>query len=104
MQGNPFNPNLGDIKGALQSYEKARTIRRKLLEVEPDSLQAQSDLVYNLEKYADIQSKGGDYSKGETNYDEALACCERKPYLHQWIISTWILNTTYCALILFFEN
>ena len=26
-------------------------------------------------------------------------CCGRTPYLHQWIISRWIVITTYCALI-----
>lgn len=76
VQGNPFNPNIGDIKGAIESYEKARAIRRKLLEIAPGSLQAQSDLAYNLEKSADIQSNGGDYPQGKSNYDEALALRE----------------------------
>jgi len=77
VQGNPFNPNTGDVKGAVQSYEKAQAIRRRLLASEPDSLAAQSDLAYNLEKYADIQSKSGDYSQGEVNYDEALVLREK---------------------------
>ncbi len=77
VQGNPHNPNVGDIKGALQSYEKALPIRRKLLETEPENVAAQSDLANNLQLIADIQTNGGDYAQAAGFYEEALKWREK---------------------------
>ena len=77
VQGNPYNPNLGDIKGALESYEKAHVIRRQLLDEEPSDLAVMSDLANNLKLIADIQSNGGDYDKAVGFYDQALALREK---------------------------
>ncbi|HEX8246766.1 MAG TPA: serine/threonine-protein kinase [Pyrinomonadaceae bacterium] len=77
VQGNPYNPNLGDIKGALESYEKAQLIRRQLLDREPSDLAVMSDLANNLKLIADIQSNGGDYDKAVGFYDQALDLREK---------------------------
>jgi eukaryotic-like serine/threonine-protein kinase len=44
VQGNPGAANLGDIEGAIKSYEKAAAIRRALAADAPDSLQARVDM------------------------------------------------------------
>ncbi|MDQ3315183.1 MAG: hypothetical protein M3505_11255, partial [Verrucomicrobiota bacterium] len=77
VQGNPYNPNLGDIKGALQSYEKARTIRQRLWEQEPAHRQAQSDLADIFKLIGDTQSNGGEYAKAAGAYDRALDLREK---------------------------
>lgn len=77
VQGNPYNPNIGDTKGALESYEKAQVIRQELLNKEPDNLTAQSDLANNFKLSGEIHSNGGDYDKGVGFYDQALALREK---------------------------
>jgi eukaryotic-like serine/threonine-protein kinase len=44
VQGNPGAANLGDIEGAIKSYEKAAAIRRTLAADAPDSLEARVDM------------------------------------------------------------
>ena len=77
VQGNPQTPNIGDLKGALASYEKAQTIRRKLLETEPDNSEKQSDLAGNLEVAANINLNGGEFDKAGASLDEAVALREK---------------------------
>jgi non-specific serine/threonine protein kinase/serine/threonine-protein kinase len=77
VQGNPYNPNLGDVKGALESYEKARVIRQKLLEKDSNNPVAQSDAANNFKLIADVHSNGGDYDKAVGFYDKALALREK---------------------------
>ena len=72
VQGKPSNPNIGDIKGAIQSYEKALAIRRKLLEKEPDNQSYQDDLAQNYTALGEINANGGDYDKGQVLIDNAL--------------------------------
>ena len=77
VQGNPYNPNIGDTKGALESYEKSQNIRQQLLDRDPNNLTAQSDLADILKLIGDIQSNGGDYSKAGEAYDKSLALREK---------------------------
>ena len=77
VQGNPFNPNIGDIKGALTSYEKALTIRENLLENEPDNISLQNDLAQNYKVLGETHSNGGDYEKGKVFLDKALELREK---------------------------
>lgn len=44
IQGNPNRANLGDTKGALASYRKARTILEELLQADPRNLTASLEL------------------------------------------------------------
>ncbi len=77
VQGNPFNPNIGDTKGALESYEKSKNIRLILLEKEPNDLSLQNDLANIYKLIGDIHSNGGDYSKAGESYDRALQLREK---------------------------
>ena len=77
VQGNPYNPNLGDIQGALNSYEKARAIRQRLWEQEPGNAQAQSDLANVFKLIGDTHSNGGKYAEAAGAYDRALELREK---------------------------
>ncbi|HYP51375.1 MAG TPA: serine/threonine-protein kinase, partial [Pyrinomonadaceae bacterium] len=77
VQGNPQTPNIGDLKGALASYEKAQTIRRRLLETDKENAEKQADLAGNLEVTANINLNGGEFDKAEASLAEAVALRER---------------------------
>lgn len=73
VQGNPINPNIGDFKGGVQSYQKALVIRRKLLEKQPNDLAEQSRLANNLKVLGIINLNGGDSVEAEKNFAEGIA-------------------------------
>jgi eukaryotic-like serine/threonine-protein kinase len=77
VQGNPFNPNLGDTKGALDSYEKSLAIRQILSDREPDNIKLREDLATVNKRIGDIHSLGGDYEKASGFYDKALELREK---------------------------
>jgi non-specific serine/threonine protein kinase/serine/threonine-protein kinase len=77
VQGNPQTPNIGDLKGALASYEKARAIRRRLLEIDAGDTEKQADLAGNLEVAANINLNGGEFDKAESSLAEAVALREK---------------------------
>jgi non-specific serine/threonine protein kinase/serine/threonine-protein kinase len=77
VQGNPQTANIGDLKGALGSYNKAQTIRRRLLEADPNNAEKQADLAGNLEVAANINLNGGEFDKAGASFTEALALRER---------------------------
>ncbi len=77
VQGNPLNPNIGDIKGALVSYEKALNIRQKLFENEPENPAYKNELALNYKALGEIHSNGSDYEKGKIFIDKALELREK---------------------------
>jgi non-specific serine/threonine protein kinase/serine/threonine-protein kinase len=77
VQGNPYTPNIGDTEGALESYEKARAIRQKLLDAAPDDLKARENLANILKRTGELHSTGGDYEKAGAFLDQALALSEK---------------------------
>ncbi len=54
IQGNPFTANLGDIEGALQSYQKSFQIRKRIVAENTNRPQAHLDLALSLRKLGDI--------------------------------------------------
>ena len=72
VQGNPNNPNLGDLKGGLESYEKALNIQQNLLETQPDDVTTQINLARNLGNIGEIQGKTGEKAKGLETQEKAL--------------------------------
>jgi len=56
VQGNPTNANLGDTDGALESYEMALSLVRKLVSEQPNSISAQLTLARNLRRLSDLQA------------------------------------------------
>ena len=77
VQGNPQTANIGDLKGALASYEKAQAIRRRLLEADPENAEKQADLAGNLEVTANINLNGGEFDKAGAAFAEAVVLRER---------------------------
>lgn len=77
VQGNPDMPNIGDVKGALISYEKALVIRREQLAASPNNSDVMSDLANNLEVTANINLNGGAYEKSGAELSEAVALREK---------------------------
>ena len=59
VQGNQLASNLGDTKGAAESYEKALNIRQKLYEQNPNDLTLMSDLASSYGKFSEIQMQVG---------------------------------------------
>lgn len=70
VQGNPNNANIGDVRNAVQSYEKALNIRQKLLTKNSENLTLMNELANIYIRIADLQTQIG-------NRDE------RKPLLQK---------------------
>lgn len=77
IQGSPYKPNIGDTKGAIESYEKALTIWQKLFEKQPDSLALHADLAEIFKRIGELHSNGGDYEKAGVFLDRALEFREK---------------------------
>jgi serine/threonine protein kinase len=72
VQGNPFQANIGDMKGAIESYEKARIIRQNLFENNPEDIDLKSELAINSQLSGDVFYTTGDIQKASERYQQAL--------------------------------
>ncbi|MEZ5344685.1 MAG: protein kinase [Pyrinomonadaceae bacterium] len=72
VQGNPSNPNIGDTKGALESYGKALKIREELAEQFPLNRIFENELAQNYSALGEINISVSDYEKGKSYLDKAL--------------------------------
>ena len=70
VQGNPYEANLGDLPGALQTYRKAQAIRDKISDDSPALLRARVD--GNL-KIAELMLVRGDTAAAEPVLQAAFA-------------------------------
>lgn len=77
VQGNPANPNLGDMKGAIASFEKVIEIRERLLANGPNNLDIQSSLTDIYKRIAAVLTYSNDPQKGDEFTDKALAMQEK---------------------------
>ena len=77
VQGNSYNSNLGDTKGALVSYRKSLEIRKKLALEHPESLDLQYDLASGYGGLADMNSAVGELADAAQNYQSAIAIRRR---------------------------
>lgn len=80
LQGNPYSPNLGDPKGALETYRKAVTIAERLVKTDPANRRAQRYLARSYRQVADVMPLLGharealDYArKAVTSFEELAA-------------------------------
>ena len=55
LQGAPRKPNLNEFAGAIASYEKARNIRKRLLETNPDNWNDRERLAIDLSSLSSIR-------------------------------------------------
>ncbi len=78
LQGNPANPNFIDSDAAIESYEKAQTIRLKLLEKNPNDFQQQRNLAENYRVSGTIYNQTSDYETESKNLEAALTIYEKQ--------------------------
>ena len=76
VQGNPGAANLGDIEGAIKSYEKAAAIRRALAADAPDLLQARVDMAISTMRIGYAYFARGAVQDAVGKFRDALATRE----------------------------
>ncbi len=80
VQGNPFGANLGDIRGAIDSYRKSIAIRQPLARANPNNVDDQVALARSQRLFAATFSNQADAEDEATNMANelhALATAER---------------------------
>lgn len=76
IRGNPYLSNLGDMNGALSSYQKALSIRQNLVSANPNNKEMQRLLAISYGTVADIYWAKGENANALENYKKALAIDE----------------------------
>lgn len=75
--GDPGQPNLGDINGALSSFRKMLAVRQSLAEADPNNADDQVALARSYRAIADLQAVYvGDLKSGLENCSKAVAITE----------------------------
>ena len=72
VQGNPYQGNLGNIKGATVSYQKSLEIREKLVAGDPSNTGLQRDLAKSYESAGDMSWRIGEYDNAYDSYQKSL--------------------------------
>jgi serine/threonine protein kinase len=72
VQGDPFSANLGNSKGALESYKKALSIRQTLNFAAPENEPLKLDLIHSLEAVGGMSQAVGDTPAALENYRQAF--------------------------------
>ena len=73
VQGNPGAANVGDIKGALVSYGKARELRQALVKADPRNARQRHELANNEEQTGYILWWLNQTDRAVASYNDALA-------------------------------
>lgn len=68
IQGNPFLSNLGDMDGALASYNKSRSIRENLYAQYLSGAQSRRDLAKSYQNIGDVLWGKGEYERALESY------------------------------------
>jgi serine/threonine protein kinase len=77
VQGNWFVTNLGDVKGSIDSYQKAYAIRAALLKANPADPSTQSLMAVSLRNLGDGAFGAGDAAGAVTQYEQAASTDDR---------------------------
>jgi len=77
VQGNPYKPNVGDVTGAMASYEKSRQMREALIERGLGDPKLEGELAGLYKSIGDIESESADYSKAMGWHMKTLEIFER---------------------------
>ncbi len=77
VQGTPYESNLGDTAGALQSFRKAATILERLAIVEPQNAAMQQDLSLAYQRLGATQTRAGDLKGSLESQQRAAAICDK---------------------------
>ncbi|MGA2596777.1 MAG: protein kinase, partial [Bryobacteraceae bacterium] len=73
VQGNPYAANVGDPKGALQSYSEALRIGQGLMQANPNDLLARRYLARSHKSLAQVLPILGKPSEGDSHFQQAAA-------------------------------
>ena len=71
VQGNPYQGNLGNIKGATASYQKSLEIREKLVADDPQNIVMRRDLAKSYESSGDMLWRIGEYDRALKAYQQS---------------------------------
>ena len=118
LQGNPTNPNLGDLAGAIASYEKAQKMRFKLLEANLNGSEQRAALAANHKALGDIRWQANELVEASKQTDAALNLYEKlaaeKPDSSEWHLAlaeinydlghTRVDNSNYAEAIVYFQK
>jgi tetratricopeptide (TPR) repeat protein len=77
VQGNPDKPNLGDLQGGIQSYQKAQIIRLLLAAKVPDDFETNKLLAKNYNSIGDFRWWASDISGATADYEKAIGTFEK---------------------------
>jgi eukaryotic-like serine/threonine-protein kinase len=79
LQGNPMDPNLGDTKAALASFQKSMAMRESLAHANPKNSKDQLELAVAYLDYSDLERGGiGNASVASDYCKKALAILDRE--------------------------
>ena len=79
LQGNPLDPNLGDTKAALVSFQKSMAMREALAKANPKNSKDQVELAVSYLDYCDVQrSTAGNASLASDYCKKGLAILDRE--------------------------
>ncbi len=73
VQGSPYQANLGNSKGALESYKKALAIREKLHSDSKENAQIKLDLIQSYSAVGELSQVTGNLPEAFENYQKAFA-------------------------------
>ncbi len=76
VQGNPTTGNLGDLAGALDSYQKALALREKLAAADPGNAGERRGLASTYAAIADVFADMVQFERAADNYRKAVALNE----------------------------
>lgn len=79
IQGNPYSANLGDLDGALQSYQKSLAIREVLLDRGEQPTQLRLDLASSHRRIGDILTQKNDLPNALQHAQKAIQLIESLP-------------------------
>jgi serine/threonine protein kinase/tetratricopeptide (TPR) repeat protein len=79
VQGSPYQANLGNSKGALESYKKALAIREKLNAGAKENAQFKLDLIQSYSAVGELSQVTGNLPEALENYRKAFALGETLP-------------------------
>lgn len=83
IQGNPYESNLGDIDGAMRSYQTSFSLREALAKSNPDSVDIKRELADSCDRIGDMLELTHDMNGALGSYNKALSIREslysRKP-------------------------
>lgn len=72
VQGNPYQPNLGDSAGAMVSYKTSLALRKELVAEEPSNIEVQRELADSYDKIGDMMELSHNMDAASSSYREAL--------------------------------